>query len=63
MTVKEFTDKYKHLEVKSTIDELCRNGIGRGCYQDYALLNDILSVLTTLEDGVEGAGKWQSVNL
>ncbi len=55
MTVKEFTDKYKgkHLEVKSTIDELCRNGIGRGCYQDYALLNDILSVLTTLEDGVK----------
>lgn len=34
---------------KSTVDELCKKGIGRGCYQDYGVLSDILSILSQCE--------------
>lgn len=32
-----------------TIDELCAKGIGKGCYQDYGVLNDVLTILTCCE--------------
>ena len=32
-----------------TIDELCSKGIGKGCYQDYGILTDVLSILTECE--------------
>lgn len=34
---------------KSTVDELCKNGIAKGCYQNYGVLSDILSILTQCE--------------
>ena len=38
----------------STVDELCRNGIGRGCYQNYAVLADVVQILHLCIDYVEG---------
>lgn len=32
-----------------TIEELCSNGIAKGCYQDYGVLTDVLSILTECE--------------
>lgn len=26
-------------------NELCKNGIGKGCYQDYGLLSELLSII------------------
>ena len=33
----------------STVDELCQNGVRRGCYQNYGVLVDILSILSCCE--------------
>ena len=40
-------------KIHAVIDELCRNGIAHGCYQDYAILVDILEVLAYFEHKVE----------
>ena len=32
-----------------TVNELCSNGIAKGCYQDYAVLSDVLTILTDCE--------------
>ena len=34
---------------KETVDELCKNGIGKGCFQDYGVLSDVLSIFTHCE--------------
>lgn len=36
--------------VKDTISMLCKKGIADGCYQDYAMLADIVSVLASIEE-------------
>ena len=40
-------------DVKATVDELCKKGIARGCYQDYTILADVISVLTIFEEAVK----------
>ena len=37
-----------------TIDELCSKGIGKGCYQDYGVLCDVLKILTDCETYLNG---------
>ena len=40
-----------------TIDELCSKGIAKGCYQDYAVLSDVLTILTDCETYMKNACK------
>ena len=39
--------------VHDTIDELCKRGIAKGCFQDYGLLIAILDLLTALEEAIQ----------
>lgn len=39
--------------IHKSIDELCKNGVGNGCYQDYSILVDILEVLAYFENIVK----------
>ena len=46
--LKKFTiDDYKIFH--DTVDMLCSKGIGNGCYQDYSVLMDVISILTIAE--------------
>ena len=50
--IKEILKKYSRKDYgifKDTIDMLCSKGVGNGCYQDYTVLMDILSILTACE--------------
>lgn len=54
--VKVILSKYSSKDYnnfKSTIDMLLKNGISRGCFQDFVMLIDILSILTIIEDIVK----------
>ena len=42
---------------KVVVDELCKNGVGKGCYQDYGDLCDVLEVLTSCENYLEEIGE------
>lgn len=55
--IKEILDKYegRGVEFKATIDMLCSKGIGNGVYQDYAMLVDVLEILSVCEAIVAGA--------
>ena len=55
-TIEEILENYDKRDyelVKETIDQLCKNGIGKGCYQNYTVLTDIISVLSYFEDLVK----------
>lgn len=39
-------------EIHDAIDMLCAKGIANGCYQNYAILMDILEVLDAFEAAV-----------
>lgn len=55
--IKSVLEKYNEQDAKAfkdTIDMLCSKGIGNGCYQDYALLMDVISILTIAESIVRG---------
>ena len=41
-------------EFMATIDMLCDKGIPNGCFRDYAMLADILDILTICEHAVIG---------
>lgn len=49
--LKNYTSNDKQL-VHNTIDMLCAKGIGNGCYQDYTVLADVVSVLAAFEEAV-----------
>ena len=38
-----------------TIDEVCSNGIAKGFYQDYAVLSDVLTILTDCDTCMKNA--------
>ena len=38
-----------------TIDELCSKGIAKAYYQDYAVLSDVLTILTDCETYMKNA--------
>lgn len=33
-------------QVKEVIDELCKNGVAKGCYQDYGVLAEVLQIFS-----------------
>ena len=35
---------------KNTVDMLCSKGVGNGCYQDYTVLMDVISILSICEN-------------
>lgn len=37
-----------------TIDELCKNGVANGCYQDYGVLTDVIGILSICEQIIKG---------
>lgn len=58
--IKEVLAKYTKEDYqifKDTVDMLCSKGIGNGCYQDYTVLTDVLSILTICESIIKGAEK------
>lgn len=34
---------------EETVAELCKNGIAKGCYQDYRVLCDVVEILSIIE--------------
>lgn len=49
-------DKYNRQDgkqIEDTISMLCSKGIANGCYQDYAMLMDIVSVMTIFENAIK----------
>ena len=56
---KKIVDKYNPSdaqEVHDAIDMLCKKGVPNGCFQNYALLADILEVLESFERAVAEGG-------
>lgn len=47
MTLGEYIEKmgYTKQEWKKTADELCKNGVREGCYNDYNLLTIVIGYL------------------
>ena len=54
--LEEILSKYdgRGTEFKATVDMLCSKGIGNGCFQDYAMLVDVLEILSICETIIEG---------
>lgn len=55
--IKEVLAKYTKEEYqifKDTVEMLCSKGIRNGCYQDYTVLMDVLSILTICESIIKG---------
>lgn len=52
-----FDEGTTHQEVANCIDELCKNGIGRGCFQDYRLLSIVLENLSRIERALSEKGQ------
>lgn len=52
--IKEIVSKYegRGQEFKATVEMLCNKGIPNGCFQDYAMLVDILEILAICETAV-----------
>ena len=51
----KLVDKYNKTdaqEIHDTVDMLCSKGIGNGCFQNYAMLADVLEVLVAFERAV-----------
>lgn len=36
------------VQLKKTIEELCSKGIGKGCFQDYGMLSDVIECMYEL---------------
>jgi hypothetical protein len=54
--LKQILSKYKPEDAqafKDTTDMLCTKGIGNGCYQDYAMLMDVVRILALCEAIIE----------
>lgn len=50
--IKEVLEKYSPEDAKKfhdTVDMLCKKGVANGCYQDFTVLMDVLSILTISE--------------
>lgn len=55
----EIVDKYSGEDVKvihDTVETLVGKGVPNGCYQDYTVLTDVISVLTLFESAVKNKG-------
>lgn len=57
--IKEILEKYKgrEAEFKATVEMLCNKGIPNGCFQDYAMLIDVLEILSICEAIVGGKAR------
>ena len=54
--LEEFLNRRKsddYDKVKATFRELCNNGVGKGCYQDYSVLVDIMELISYIENRVK----------
>ena len=51
MTLKEYIEKngYTIVDWSICVEQLCKNGVGRGCYQDYNLLQLVINWLCDYE--------------
>ena len=45
LDIVESIKKRSGAKIKETVDELIKRGVPNGCFQDYALLGDIISLL------------------
>ena len=56
--IEEILSKYagRGEEFMATVDMLCDKGIPNGCFRDYAMLADILDILTICENAIVEGG-------
>ena len=57
--IQEVLDKYSPEEYKlfyDTVEMLCSKGVGKGCYQDYTVLFDVVQILTICEEIIKEGG-------
>ena len=57
--IQEILDKYSPEDYQlfyDTVEMLCAKGIGKGCYQDYTVLTDVVQILATCEEIVKEGG-------
>ena len=47
LLIKKYRNNYETFS--KTVDELCAHGVGKGCYQNYEALLDVLEILTKFE--------------
>lgn len=50
--IKKVLEKYTKDDAKAfidTVDMLCKKGIANGCYQDFTMLMDVVSILSICE--------------
>ena len=50
--LKKVLEKYSPEDAKlfsDTVDMLCKKGVAKGCYQDFSVLMDVLSILGICE--------------
>ena len=56
-SIREILENYTTEDAKifkDTVEMLCNKGIGKGCYQDYTVLADVVSILYKIVDIVAG---------
>ena len=58
--LKKYRGDYK--TIYNTIDELCARGVGKGFYQNYEALIDVLEILTSFENALKVAEQAEPVN-
>lgn len=46
--MKKGISEYSRTEIKATINEICKNGLSKGCFQDYYLLGLIIAEFYTI---------------
>ena len=54
--VNEIFENYESKDYKTldeTLNELLKNGYPNGCFQDYTVLTDLISILTTFINAVK----------
>lgn len=50
-------DKNEYKPFNDTIDELCKKGFPNGCFQDYAVLCDVIEILGACENYLKSLNK------
>ena len=57
--IQEILDKYNKTDYQlfyDTVDMLCAKGVGKGIYQDYTVLTDIITILSICEQIIQNKG-------
>ena len=57
--IQEILEKYSPEDYEifyNTVEMLCKKGVGKGTYQDYTVLFDVVQILAICEDVIKEGG-------